>query len=338
MLVGEAPFTGPSVQAIVARVMTETPRSLTSQRKSIPQNVNAAVLKALDKLPADRFASAAEFSKALVTADYGATTQSSTAAVAEPSAPTSRIKSLIPWAIAGIATVAAIAFAYRSFSHQPAAPIHLAVDLPPNFKFVPTETETLGISADGSTITFVADVDGKAQMMMRRFDSDSLIAVKGSSNTQGSAEISPDGKWLAFGADRKMWKVPVAGGTPTPLTEAGWAQITWVGNDEIVYTKNYDTGLYRISSDGGEPKSLTTPTERKESSVSGGRSCFLTAITCCSRITQRRPTSPLSKSSRSRRASARLFSAAAGTGDTLRAIFCSRGTSPLWSFPSTRVR
>jgi Periplasmic component of the Tol biopolymer transport system len=254
---------GPSVQAIVARVMTEAPRSLTSQRKSIPQNVNAAVLKALDKLPADRFSSAAEFSKALVTSDYGVTTQPSAAVVAPPSAPKSSIRWVIPWAIAGIATVAAVTFAYRSFSHQPTTPIHLAVDLPSNFKFIPTETETLGISADGSTITFVADVDGKAQMMMRRLDSDSLITVKGSTNTQGSAEISPDGKWLAFGTDRKMWKVPVAGGTPTPLTEAGWAQITWVGNGELVYTKNYDTGMYRISSDGGDPKPLTTPDRRK---------------------------------------------------------------------------
>src|SRR3954466_5434725 len=66
MLVGEAPFTGPTVQAIVARVMTESPRPVTGQRKSVPQNVNAAVLRSLEKLPADRFHSAAEFSTALV--------------------------------------------------------------------------------------------------------------------------------------------------------------------------------------------------------------------------------------------------------------------------------
>jgi serine/threonine-protein kinase len=263
MLVGEAPFTGPSVQAIVARVMTESPRPVTVQRRSVPQNVNAAVLKALEKLPADRFSSAADFSRALVTSDYGVTSQPSAVAVPEPRPPAFTVRSLAPWIVAGIATIAAIAFAYRAFSRPPAATVHLAVDLPPNFKFVPGETETLGISADGSTITFAADVDGKAQMTIRRLDSDSLVAVKGPSNTQGSAEISPDGKWLVFGADRKIWKVPVAGGAPTPLAEAGWAHITWVGNGELVYTRNYDTGLYRISSDGGEPRSLTTPDRKK---------------------------------------------------------------------------
>ena len=65
MLVGEAPFTGPSVQAIVARVLTEEPRSIALQRKAVPEAVENAVMRALEKLPADRFASAAEFVTAL---------------------------------------------------------------------------------------------------------------------------------------------------------------------------------------------------------------------------------------------------------------------------------
>src|SRR4051812_46577488 len=65
MLIGEPPFTGPTAQAIVARVMTEEPRGLTIQRKSIPPHVESAIHTALSKLPADRFATAAEFSAAL---------------------------------------------------------------------------------------------------------------------------------------------------------------------------------------------------------------------------------------------------------------------------------
>ena len=65
MLVGEPPFTGPTAQAIIAKVMTTEPVSLTSQRKSVPAAVDDAVLTALQKLPADRFATAAEFAAAL---------------------------------------------------------------------------------------------------------------------------------------------------------------------------------------------------------------------------------------------------------------------------------
>src|SRR6187397_695993 len=66
MLVGEPPFTGPTAQSIVARVVTESPRPLVPQRHTIPPHVEAAVLTALEKLPADRFASAAQFAEALV--------------------------------------------------------------------------------------------------------------------------------------------------------------------------------------------------------------------------------------------------------------------------------
>src|SRR4051794_9441081 len=76
MLSGDPPFTGSTAQAVVARVVTESPRSLTAQRHTIPRNIEAAVLTALEKLPADRFATAAEFAEALRDKSYstGATT------------------------------------------------------------------------------------------------------------------------------------------------------------------------------------------------------------------------------------------------------------------------
>jgi serine/threonine protein kinase len=65
MLAGEPPFTGPTAQAIIARAMTERPRSLVSVRETLPPAVNQAVMTALAKLPADRFSTASEFSDAL---------------------------------------------------------------------------------------------------------------------------------------------------------------------------------------------------------------------------------------------------------------------------------
>jgi eukaryotic-like serine/threonine-protein kinase len=58
MLAGDPPFTGSSVQAIVARVLTEKPTPLHTLRDTIPPGVEHAVLTALAKLPADRFATA----------------------------------------------------------------------------------------------------------------------------------------------------------------------------------------------------------------------------------------------------------------------------------------
>ena len=68
MVAGEPPHTGPTVQAIMAKVLTDTPQSLRVIRDPTPTAVDAAVTRALAKVPADRFQTAAEFAKALATA------------------------------------------------------------------------------------------------------------------------------------------------------------------------------------------------------------------------------------------------------------------------------
>jgi serine/threonine-protein kinase len=65
MLAGEAPHSGPTAQAIVARLLTERPTRLRAIRASVPPAIDDAVAKALEKTPADRFASATEFAASL---------------------------------------------------------------------------------------------------------------------------------------------------------------------------------------------------------------------------------------------------------------------------------
>jgi serine/threonine-protein kinase len=66
MLLGEPPFTGPTAQAIVAKVMSDAPAPPSRHRDTVPEAVDDAVLTALAKFPADRFATAAEFAAALI--------------------------------------------------------------------------------------------------------------------------------------------------------------------------------------------------------------------------------------------------------------------------------
>src|SRR4029079_16888007 len=71
MLLGEPPFTGPITQAIVARVLTEQPGPVVARRNTVPLAVEKAIHTALQKLPADRFASTVAFSTALMSAGTG---------------------------------------------------------------------------------------------------------------------------------------------------------------------------------------------------------------------------------------------------------------------------
>ncbi|MFO0074153.1 MAG: serine/threonine-protein kinase, partial [Gemmatimonas sp.] len=57
MLTSEPPHTGTNPQAIVAKLLTEAVRPATVLRPSVPAHVDAAIRRALEKLPADRFAS-----------------------------------------------------------------------------------------------------------------------------------------------------------------------------------------------------------------------------------------------------------------------------------------
>ena len=65
MLSGEPPHTGPSSQAIIARLMVEKPRSLRATRPGVPVAMDRAIARGLAKAPADRFPTCGAFAQAL---------------------------------------------------------------------------------------------------------------------------------------------------------------------------------------------------------------------------------------------------------------------------------
>ncbi|MCH7935194.1 MAG: serine/threonine protein kinase, partial [Gemmatimonadetes bacterium] len=86
MLVGEPPYTGSTAQAILGKIIAGELASATEERASVPANVDAAIRKALEKIPADRFTGAQEFAKALADPGFrhGETAGAGSAAGAGP--------------------------------------------------------------------------------------------------------------------------------------------------------------------------------------------------------------------------------------------------------------
>ena len=121
MLAGEPPFVGPTAQSIVAKVITESPKSLTGQRHTVPPHVDATVQQSLEKLAADRFPSAAAFAASL--RDGGASSHN--AGRLSPHA-TARARSVsghvARWGAATLAGAVILAASYgagrRSTSHR----------------------------------------------------------------------------------------------------------------------------------------------------------------------------------------------------------------------------
>jgi eukaryotic-like serine/threonine-protein kinase len=65
LLAGEPPYTGPSAQAVMAKRFTHPVPSVRRVRPTVPPAVEQALIKALARVPADRFASAADFARVL---------------------------------------------------------------------------------------------------------------------------------------------------------------------------------------------------------------------------------------------------------------------------------
>jgi len=85
MLAGEAPWTGPTPQAIIARRFTEPVPSVRNMRPTVPEGVDQAIRKALSPVAADRFAGAGQFVQALQPSSTAAPAPSVSTA---PTAPT----------------------------------------------------------------------------------------------------------------------------------------------------------------------------------------------------------------------------------------------------------
>ena len=79
MLTGEPPFNGPTAAAIMARRLTEPARPLAAVRPTVPPAVERAALKALERVPADRFPDVATFCASLEAPAVSVTTPPSPA-------------------------------------------------------------------------------------------------------------------------------------------------------------------------------------------------------------------------------------------------------------------
>jgi tRNA A-37 threonylcarbamoyl transferase component Bud32 len=223
MLAGEPPFTGPSAQAIVARVMTESPRTLGAQRPSVPPHVEAAVRTALETLPADRFASAAAFAAALA-----APAPSARHLGRALSAPT-RSRRLAPMMAALATAVLAVGAAFEWGARRGAAresagrgpasergPVRFAIQLDSgslDFGSGPV------ISPDGRTVVYAADAPDGPRLYARRLDQ--LVAQPIPGTEDGTLPfLSPDGAWVGFFSHGALRKTRLDGGTSLVVTAA----------------------------------------------------------------------------------------------------------------------
>ncbi|MEP6591767.1 MAG: hypothetical protein ABJC19_11340, partial [Gemmatimonadota bacterium] len=257
MLVGAPPHTGSSAQQIVMKILAEPVVRVTTLRPSVPRNVAAAIGKALEKLPADRFATAADFAKALVEHNVTWSDAEQGNSGNHPIRQRPGIGRTIPWALVGLAAVV-IAWLGAALSRREPVPtgpvLRAVVNLPPGAAIRRTR---IAISHDGARIVVMATQDGTPLLFQHATDRFEFTPIPG---TEGAANpfLSPDGSQIAFGARGMLRAVPAAGGPAVEIADGGWGGGDWSPDGTIVYTKVFNGGLWRVQAAGGTPQSITT--------------------------------------------------------------------------------
>jgi Tol biopolymer transport system component/tRNA A-37 threonylcarbamoyl transferase component Bud32 len=259
MLTGEAPFTGATAQVIVARVLTEQPRSVTAQRHTVPAQLDAAVRRALEKLPADRFQTAEQFADAMTVATH----TDSPAMARTPGRMRGRswIGRVVPWGLVATLGVALVAQRFRTAdSPVGSEPFRFPVELAPGL--VPTRVPTVLLSSDATRLVFSVWAAGRHVLYSQKLGELTATPIAGTEGAQRPF-LSPDGRWVGFNRGDKLMKVAIDGGTPIALTTDFWGGGSWGRDGRIVFSQSYQEGLFEVSESGGAATRLTRPDSSK---------------------------------------------------------------------------
>ena len=248
MLIGEASFTGPTAQAIVAKVLTEDARPLATQRKSIPDNVEGAVLKALEKVPADRFASAQQFADALTSPVPYAPSRSDRNTLSGDGRWTRLTTALAAIAVASLAVAA-----WAVGRPRPTAAVsRFVMTFPPGEEAYPFSP--LAVSRDGSHLLFAGPgTNNTRQLWLKRRDRAHAVGIPGTAGVVNFA-LSPDASFLVWiEASGKVKKMASAGGATSVIADSASVTnsgITVLDDGSTVYMERSRRALRRVSEAG----------------------------------------------------------------------------------------
>jgi eukaryotic-like serine/threonine-protein kinase len=268
MLTGHPPHVGPSTQQIIMKIITEPVQSVTALRKSVPPNVSAALARALEKLPADRFDSAKAFGDALATPGFTYATAATAGGGTTQAAGAPRGGRRATWLALAVMAVLAIVAAAGWLRPSPPEPPLRRFDLVLG-AVIPAPASELVISPDGSMLAFSGVAGGEIAIYLRRLDGDPDFHKVPGTESGYQPAFSPDSRWIVYRkqSDRSLVKTSVNGGGAVTLVPGGKIDPYaphWGASDQIIFRG--PSGTFRISAAGGEVVPLPKV---------GGRHAFL---------------------------------------------------------------
>ena len=261
MLAGQPPFSATTAQAVLVKILTADAPSITSERRTVPPHVGHALARALEKLPADRFTSAAEFAAALADPrfTYEARARTSvTASTPEPVAARAPAALPGPWnrLTMAFAVLFALALGWSLFRPAPPELVTRFVLTPPpgvNVAGGPTGIQGFAVSPDGRTVVFPDGPTG--QLFRHELDRLDAVPIPGGERAFYPF-FSPDGEWVGYidQEDNTLSKIRLDGSQAQTLAPVpgGFRSAGWGPDGAIVLLSNAMEGLWRVRDTGGD--------------------------------------------------------------------------------------
>ncbi len=259
MVTGKRAFSrGTTAESLVA-IIREEPEPIGSLVPHVPASVRWVIERCLAKDPEERYASTRDLARDLThLRDH----LSEVGSEAAPVILARRLGWLGPALIAGLLLAAALAAfaAFRARRQPPVRPMRFSVPIPPGATYAPGEVDRgFAVSPDGTSLVIEAVSRGHRRLYLRPLDSEKAAELE---NTTGAEAPfwSPDGRFIAFFADGKLKKIPVAGGPPEELCAASFDIVgSWNRAGTILFSQMFPRlGIYRVSDKGGEAAPVTS--------------------------------------------------------------------------------
>jgi serine/threonine-protein kinase len=287
MLTGGAPFAADTISDSLAATLEHEP-DYTRLPADTPVPVRRLLRRCLEKDRKKRLDSAADARLEIEDAIAPAAAETIVRA-ATPSRPTPAGMA----ALAGCAALAAFVTwaAMRPAPQTPLRPSRFSIVPPPGAPLnVSGSARDIAVSPDGRHLVyrFGGSNTAGSPLMVRAIDQLEGRPLSGVGGAYAPF-FSSDSKWIGFFENGELKKIPVGGGPAVTISAVtgGALGASWGDDNTIVFaTDDPNTGLGRVSADGGETVMLTTPdaarheTEHAFPSVlPGGRGVLFTIVT-----------------------------------------------------------
>ncbi len=300
MVTGERPFDGSSAASLIGNIMSAEPPTMATRQPLTPPAFERLVRRCLAKDPEARWQAASDVADELrwIAIERSQGLERGQGRAGAPPSARRRLRRALMFAaafiavalvtvaltlyLAGVVTPSNGGLQYRLIDTRPADHLQ-GVSTARNR---PNRT-ILALTPDGRRLVFAGTSGTRQQLYVRSFDVPEAKPLPG---TEGASILflSPDGQWVGFWTRDWLKKVPIEGdGPPSEIAQVQSYQVpygaSWGDDGMIVFSRLQNSGLWRVSSQGGTPEPLTQPlpgeyTHRLPHVLPGSRGVLFTVL------------------------------------------------------------